>query len=296
MVTDAPTVERLRHDSIMPDPDQPRKTFDEGALWELAGSLREHGLLQPITVRPNPNGETPYILIAGERRWRAMKLLEWGEVHAIVRDGLSDREASSLQLLENIVRQDLNPVEEAQALQRFVDSGATVQDVAKSLGWQPYAVVWRVQMLGARDDVLHMVSQGQMTASMAYALSRLTGNGQARALRAMNVDQMNTREVETLCDRIYAEENQVEMFPGLATLTPEQTRAARTFALAFEQMGRTLTKLADMDQKSPGTMAEALVAEGDVAESMLEEATKALHRVKKAMQTRRMHLLAQEVE
>ena len=125
MVTDtleAPAYQTIELRRVRPDPDQPRKHFADAALQELAGSMDSNGLLQPVVVRPNGSG---YILIAGERRWRAACLLGWKTIPAIVRSDVTLGEAAKLQLLENIVRQDLNPVEEARALQRMQDEGYT---------------------------------------------------------------------------------------------------------------------------------------------------------------------------
>ena len=120
MVTDtleATAYQAIEVRRVRPDLEQPRKTFDEEALQELAGSLDSNGLLQPIVVRPDPEGNNgDYLLIAGERRWRAAGILGWDTIPALIRDDVTASEAAKLQLLENIVRRDLNPVEEARAL------------------------------------------------------------------------------------------------------------------------------------------------------------------------------------
>ena len=119
MVTDtleATAYQAIELRRVRPDPDQPRRRFDEAALRELAQSMASNGLLQPVTVRPD---EDDFILIAGERRWRSACLLGWETIPAIVHSDVTLGEAAKLQLLENIVRRNLNPVEEARALQRM---------------------------------------------------------------------------------------------------------------------------------------------------------------------------------
>ena len=149
-------VVRVRCAAITPDPEQPRKTFGEEALRELAKSLESNGLLQPIVVRPAPESKPKdlrYIIVAGERRWRAACYLGWETVPGIVRKDLSGDQATKLQLIENIVRVDLNPLEEARALKKMLDEGYTLQELSEATGMHPGQIPWRVKMLGAREDV-----------------------------------------------------------------------------------------------------------------------------------------------
>ena len=118
-------VETLPLREIEPDPDQPRKTFEQETLSELAASIAEHGLLQPIAVRPKPSGG--YLIVAGERRWRASRMAGLTEVPVIVKD-VTDEQAMELALVENLQREDLNPMEEAQALQQLRETLKLTQE------------------------------------------------------------------------------------------------------------------------------------------------------------------------
>ena len=288
-------VVRVRCAVIVPDPDQPRKTFGEEALRELAGSLESNGLLQPIVVRPAPDSKPSdlrYVLVAGERRWRAACYLGWETVPAIVRKGLSDAQAAKLQLVENIVRVDLNPLEEAQALKKMLDEGYTLKELSEATGIVPGQIPWRVQMLNAREDVLHLLAQGQIKPGMCYDLSKLSHNGQGRVLRAITNEGLNATEVNKLCHRIAAEESQTECFTE-TVLSDEQRRAVRTFGDAFGQISRTLHRLQRMEDKQPGLLAQALAAESNLVESQVDAAIRGLAKVKSVLQDIRMGQLAE---
>ena len=281
---------------MRPDPEQPRKTFDEEALQELAGSLDSNGLLQPIVVRPDPEGNNgDYLLIAGERRWRAAGILGWDTIPALIRDDVTASEAAKLQLLENIVRRDLNPVEEARAFKKMLDEGYTLQELSNAVGMPDGHIAWRVQMLNAREDVLALVAAGQVKPLVAHALSRLSEGGQGRALRAMSSQRLTYQEVHGLCERIYGEENQAEMFPEIRQLTAEDIQTVKTFADVFGRISSTLDRLNRMEEMSPGSMAQALSLKGGLVESQIDEAVKGLGRVKRALQVDRMHTLAGQV-
>jgi ParB family chromosome partitioning protein len=285
----------LRWDDIQPDPEQPRKHFDEAGLLQLAESLKSNGLLQPIIVRPDPTNHPKakrYIIIAGERRWRAASILQWETMPAIVHRNISLQDAAKLQLLENIVRQDLNPVEEAQAFKKMLDEGYSLQELAETVGLASCQISWRVQMLSARPDVLDLVAKGHIKPSIAHELSKLSPNGQGRALRVITSEKLSYNEVLALCQKIWGEEHQVEMFAD-TRLTDDEQRAARTFADAFSRIGSVLTRLQRMEDKQPGLMAQALAAECTVVESQVDETLRGLYRVKKALQGSRVRALAE---
>ena len=298
MVTDtleATAFQAIEVRCVRPDPEQPRKTFDEEALQELAGSLDSNGLLQPIVVRPDPEGNAgDYLLIAGERRWRASGILGWDSIPAIIRVDITDAEAAKLQLLENIVRRDLNPVEEARAFKKMLDEGYTNKELSEAVGLAVSQIPWRVEMLKARGDVLALVEQGHINPSIAHALSKLTPDGQGRALRAINSNHLTYYEVLGLRERIFAEENQLEMFAE-SKLSPDQQRAVQTFGEAFKKVGALLVKLQRMEDEHPGQLAKALTAEAGLIEAQVDAAVKGLYRIKKVLQVSRMHQMAEEI-
>ncbi len=153
---------------IIPNKEQPRKTFDEQALEELADSIRQHGVLQPLLVRPLATGG--YQLIAGERRWRASRIAELSEVPVIIRE-LSDTEAMEIAIIENLQREDLNPIEEAEGLQALIDKCDYSQEqVAVSVGKSRPAITNSLRLLRLPEEVREMTKNGDITAGHARAL------------------------------------------------------------------------------------------------------------------------------
>lgn len=153
---------------IVPNKEQPRKTFDEGALQELADSITQHGVLQPLLVRPLPGGG--YQLVAGERRWRASRLAGLKEVPVVVKD-LSDVETMEIAIIENLQREDLNPIEEAEGLQALIDRcGFTQEDVATSVGKSRPAIANSLRLLRLPPEVRDMTREGTISAGHARAL------------------------------------------------------------------------------------------------------------------------------
>lgn len=180
--------------SIEPHPDQPRRHFDEDALSELAASIEARGVIQPVIVRPLPGGR--YQLVAGERRWRAAQRAQVHEIPAIVRE-LADRDVMALALIENIQREDLNPVEEARAYHRLADrEGLTQADIARMVDKSRSHVANMQRLLSLPDDVLDHVEQGRLDMGHARAL---IGRDDAAELAQRAVDQkLSVREVEKL--------------------------------------------------------------------------------------------------
>lgn len=166
--TDDNSSAELRLSEIEPNRDQPRKHFDEAALAELAASIKEHGLLQPIVVRPMPGGT--YQIVAGERRWRASRLAELTRVPVIIKD-LNDKEAMELALIENLQRRDLNPVEEAEGYHRLMQEfHLTQEQVAERVGKSRPTVTNALRLLNLPEDQLNALSAGKISAGHARAL------------------------------------------------------------------------------------------------------------------------------
>ena len=153
---------------VEPGLNQPRKHFDEEALAELAESIRQHGVLQPLTVRRLSSGY--YQIIAGERRWRASRLAELTEIPVVVIEA-DDKKAMELALIENLQRQDLNPVEEALGYQTLMEEyGLTQEQAAARVGKSRPAVANALRLLGLCPDVLELLRQGELTPGHARAI------------------------------------------------------------------------------------------------------------------------------
>ena len=153
---------------IEPNKDQPRKTFDEGALQELADSITQHGVLQPLLVRPIPSGG--YQLVAGERRWRASRMAGLKEVPVVVKE-LSDIETMEIAIIENLQREDLNPIEEAEGLQALIDRcGFTQEQIAVSVGKSRPAIANALRLLKLPESTRKMTRDGVISAGHARAL------------------------------------------------------------------------------------------------------------------------------
>lgn len=158
----------LSLDEIEPNRDQPRKEFQQEALEELAESIRKHGLLQPLLVRPIFSGG--YQIVAGERRWRAARMANLKEVPAVVRE-LSDSEVMQLALIENLQREDLNPLEEAQGYHSLMEQyGMTQEEVANTVGKSRPAVANALRLLNLPAQIREMVEKGVLSAGHARTL------------------------------------------------------------------------------------------------------------------------------
>ena len=187
---------------IEPDPDQPRKRFDEAALAELAASIQENGLLQPIAVRPKPLG-AGYLIIAGERRWRAARLAGLDEVPALIKD-VTDEQAAALALIENLQREDLDPIEVAEGCRQLIEKyGLTQETAAKRLGKSRSAVTNSLRLLNLPDDVRAKVSDGSLSAGHAKALLGLPDDARIRqAAGEIAARGLNVRQAEALCKKL----------------------------------------------------------------------------------------------
>ena len=189
---------------VEPNPNQPRQDFDPEELEALADSIRTHGIIQPLTVREMPNGY--YQIIAGERRWRAARLAEVSEIPAVVMEA-DDKKVMELALIENLQRQDLNPVEEAMGYQRLMEEyGLTQEEAAKRVGKSRPAVANSLRLLGLCGPVLEMVRKGELTAGHARAVLTLkTEKLQMEAAKKIISLSLSVRQAETLCKNMAKE-------------------------------------------------------------------------------------------
>jgi len=199
-VDDMVSTSTLPINEIIPNKEQPRKTFDEGALQELADSITVHGVLQPLLVRPLLSGG--YQLIAGERRWRASRMAGLKEVPVIIKE-LSDSEAMEIAIIENLQREDLNPIEEAEGLQALIDKcDYTQEQVAVSVGKSRPAIANALRLLKLPEEVRQMTKEGEISAGHARAL--LAFDNQAimyEVAKQIVSDKLTVRDVERLAKR-----------------------------------------------------------------------------------------------
>ena len=194
------STDTLAVNDIIPNKEQPRKTFDEAALQELADSIKQHGVLQPLLVRPLPTGG--YQLVAGERRWRASRLAELKEVPVIIKE-LSDTEAMEIAIIENLQREDLNPIEEAEGLQALIDKcGFTQEEVATSVGKSRPAITNALRLLRLPEKVRQMTKDGDISAGHARALLAFDNEPMMLECAKQIVDKkLTVRDVEKMAKR-----------------------------------------------------------------------------------------------
>ncbi len=204
--------EMLKISSVEPRRDQPRKTFERESLEALAESVQKYGVLQPIIVRPNQLIDDTYEIIAGERRWRAAKLAGLDEIPAVVLDG-DDLKIAQVAIIENIQREDLNPVEEALAYQGLIERFDLTQDqVSKQVGKSRSAIANLLRLLDLPEDVLEMLKNDQITAGHARALLGLEDEANVVALAEKIVEkELSVREVENAVKKLNAIPEQKEI-------------------------------------------------------------------------------------
>lgn len=192
-----PSVNKLRIMEIEPNHDQPRKDFDEKALSELAESIEQHGVLQPLVVRPLANGA--YQLVAGERRWRAARIAGLTEVPVVIKE-LSDEEVIEIAMIENLQREDLNPLEEALGYRYMMDElGITQEQAAEKVGKSRPAVANALRLLKLPDEVQEMIKNNLISPGHAKALLGFDSEDMIiQTAKLIVKEDLSVREVETM--------------------------------------------------------------------------------------------------
>ena len=183
------------HD-IMPNLNQPRKTFKEEKIEELAASIKEHGIIQPIVVRKRENG---YEIVAGERRWRAARKAELTQVPCLVRE-LSDEQNMLFAIIENMQREDLNPIEEAEGLQRMMQTfGMTQEQVSKSVGKSRPYIANALRLLKLPQEIIEQIAEGNLSAAHGRTLAGIEDDDAKEKLCAKILQEgLSVRETEQL--------------------------------------------------------------------------------------------------
>lgn len=190
------SVLEIKINEIDPNSQQPRKVFDQERLDALSESIKEHGVVQPIIVKTDG---PRYVIVAGERRWRAAKLAGLKTIPVIIKD-ISSREVMEIALIENLQREDLNPVEEAEAYQKLIDEySLTQEEVAKVVGKSRAAVANSVRLLNLTNEIKDMISDGRLTSGHARTLITISDQQKQISLANQIVEKgLNVREAEKL--------------------------------------------------------------------------------------------------
>ncbi len=195
---------KLKLMDIETNPDQPRKNFKDEALAELADSIARHGVLQPLLVRPLPSGG--YQLVAGERRWRASRIAGLTEVPVIIKE-MGDREAAVFSLIENLQREDLDPIEEAKGYRKLIDDFDLSQEEAAGLVGKSRPVITNaLRLLRLPEEVIALVTDGTLSAGHARALAGLEGEEKIlNAAKTVVAKKLSVRETEKLVKALNTE-------------------------------------------------------------------------------------------
>ncbi len=207
-------VQKIPIDTIRPNRWQPRKAFDEAALAELVQSIKEHGLLQPISVWKDADGS--FELIAGERRWRACKAAGMKEVEAIVKKDLSDQQKFGLSLIENIQREDLNAIDHALAYKQLMEEFSISQtDIARKLGKSKSAVSNTLRLLELEEDIQKGIQTGAISEGHARALISIPDKGKRKeAYERILTDKISVREIEAYAQNFHERRPRVNKGKG----------------------------------------------------------------------------------
>ena len=266
------------------DPNQPRRSFSSQSLRELAASIKQNGLLQPITVRHGVNDEPEYVIISGERRYRAHEFLGKETIRAqIVRlDDMAALSVFSLQVLENVAREDLNPIEKAKAFQTLVSAGDSAAEVARKVGTTAHMVTLHIALLNLGGDLQHLVARQRIGLRIAGAMARLSHDGQRKVLRKMTSDHVSPTETRMLCEQIAQQEAQADMFPE--TVVTEESRAIAKEVRGFVyHFGVLMSKLEKLDEKKAGEMAAALAPDDFLIRAQFDAIRKQLRSIERRM-------------
>lgn len=213
-------VQTLRASDIEPNRKQPRQSFDDAAIAELADSIRQHGLIQPIVVRSTG---TNYQIVAGERRWRACRMLGMSEVPVIIKE-LDDSQTAQVALIENIQREDLNPVEEAMAYRALMeDYNMTQEELSKIVGKSRSSIANAVRLLNLPDEVVEMLKKREITSGQAKALAAAeTEEEMIELAKLAAAGKITVRGIEKAIAKAANEENEEESERKKAPKTSEE--------------------------------------------------------------------------
>ena len=192
--------------TVYPNEDQPRKVFDEEKIKILSDSIKSYGVLQPIVVKPDENGK--YMIIAGERRYRASRAANKDSIPAVIKD-LPIRDIMEIALIENLQREDLNPIEEALAYKSLIDNhNVTQEEISEAVGKSRPHITNTIRLLNLREEVIVMIEYGEITAGHGKALLRITDKDmQLEIAKKIVEEELSVRSTESLAKKISEEQN-----------------------------------------------------------------------------------------
>lgn len=253
---------------ITPNPTQPRQYFNQGALQELAKSIQENGLLQPITVRPHAGG---YQIVAGERRWRAAQLAGQTHIKAIVRT-LSDQQVKELALIENLNRQDMTPSETARAFKGLLDGGMSLKQLGEKSGKSAGVIQQHLDLLSIQPHLQNLVDSGRLRFSIVSPLSRLSPAGQEEAASRILQKDLGVKSGKDLIQTIYNRENQTSMFGTEAAKPSKVALDARDkYHAAMEQIAQALSGIDDTAMAHFAKIVDSPFKEGQRLSLMIKQ-------------------------
>ena len=244
----------VRIGDIDPNRDQPRKEFDSEALSELADSISQHGVLQPLLLRPMPTGG--YRIVAGERRWRAARMAGLTEVPAVIRE-MTDAEEMLFALIENLQREDLTPLEEARGYRTLIEAqDFTQEEVSQAVGKSRPAVTNALRLLNLPEDIQQMLEDGEITAGHARTLLSFKNEEDMRLGAKKAKEGASVRELEALAKRLNEAANQVQ---------PKVSRKNQYFEEAQLAVGEYLNRKVKVGgTKKKGTLQIEFYGEEDL--------------------------------
>lgn len=232
---------------MVPGEFQPRHVFNDKTLEELASSIRQHGLLQPILVRPRPNGQ--FEIVAGERRWRAAQLAQLHEVPVIIRD-LDDDATLEIALIENLQREDLNPIDEARALKQLADEfGYSNEVIGEKVGKSRSYVANMIRLIDLNPVVMALVTEGKLSAGHARALLSLNEDDQEEQAKKIVALGLSVRQTEQLISNVQGRDIKRRDPSGKTESKPSGEKDVNTLALERE-ISNVLGMSVSIDMKS----------------------------------------------
>jgi ParB/RepB/Spo0J family partition protein len=240
------TVRDLPISSVFPNPDQPRKKFAQAELEELASSIKAKGLIQPITVVPR---EDRWMIVAGERRWRASCIAGMPTIIAVIREDLSDVDIDELAMIENIIREDMNAMEEACGYHRMVERGKAPAEIASVCGFENDSrVVERLSLLKLQPHIQDAIREGFITATQGRQLAYLEPANQERLFAQLKSGKIQTAsKLRRAVVAAYDAERQEDLFNDGVSLTPRERKALSQVDAFVDGVERLLATMTNED-------------------------------------------------